>query len=36
MDVNLAKNYGWKSKVDLKKAILSTYNSYKSNEEYSN
>ena len=36
MDVNLAKNYGWKSKIDLKKAILSTYNSYKSNEEYSN
>ena len=36
MDVTLAKNYGWKSKVELKKAIITTYNSYKNNEKYSN
>ena len=29
MDVSLAKKHGWKSKISLKKAILSTYQSYK-------
>ena len=28
MDVSLAKKYGWKSKIDLKKAIRLTYNDY--------
>ena len=28
MDVSLAKKYGWKSKIDLKKAITLTYNDY--------
>ncbi len=28
MDVSLAKKYGWKSKIDLKKAIALTYNDY--------
>ena len=29
MDVDLARKYGWKYKISLKKAILSTYHSYK-------
>ena len=29
MDVSLARKYGWKNKIGLKKAILSTYQSYK-------
>ena len=28
LNVNLAKKYGWKSKIDLKKAIRLTYNDY--------
>ena len=28
MDISLAKKYGWKSTISLKKAILSTYQSY--------
>ena len=28
IDVSLAKKYGWKSKIDLKKAIRLTYNDY--------
>ena len=28
MDVSLAKKYGWKSKIDLRKAIRLTYNDY--------
>ena len=28
MDVSLAKNYGWKSKINLKNSILMTYRSY--------
>ncbi len=28
LDVSLAKRYGWKSKTNLKNAILKTYNSY--------
>jgi GDP-L-fucose synthase len=28
MDVSLAKKFGWKYKIDLKKAILNTYDSY--------
>ena len=28
MDISLAKKYGWKSKIDLKKAIRLTYNDY--------
>ena len=29
MDVSLARKYGWKNTISLKKAILSTYQSYK-------
>ena len=29
MDVSLARKYGWKNTIGLKKAILSTYQSYK-------
>ncbi|MDF1858405.1 MAG: NAD-dependent epimerase/dehydratase family protein, partial [Candidatus Pelagibacter bacterium] len=29
MDISLAKKFGWKSKIDLKKSILDTYISYK-------
>ena len=28
MDVSLAKKFGWRYKIDLKKAILNTYESY--------
>ena len=28
MDVRLAKKYGWKSKTNLKEAIIETFNSY--------
>ena len=28
MDVSLAKKYGWKSKTNLKEAIIKTFNSY--------
>ena len=28
LDVSLAKKYGWKSKTDLKKAILQTYRDF--------
>tara|TARA_B100001996_G_scaffold293241_1_gene233412 strand:- start:432 stop:689 length:258 start_codon:yes stop_codon:yes gene_type:complete len=28
LDVSLAKSYGWKSKTNLKDAILKTYESY--------
>ena len=28
MDISLAKNYGWKSKINLRNSILSTYKSY--------
>ena len=29
MDISLAKKFGWKNKIDLKKSILDTYTSYK-------
>ena len=28
LDISLAKNYGWKPKIDLKNSIIKTYNSY--------
>ena len=28
LDVSLAKQYGWRSSVNLKEAIIKTYNSY--------
>ena len=28
MDISLAKNYGWKSKINLRNSILNTYKSY--------
>ncbi len=28
LDISLAKNYGWKPKLDLKSSIIKTYNSY--------
>ena len=28
LDISLAKNYGWKAKIDLKNSIIKTYNSY--------
>jgi len=28
MDISLAKKFGWKYKIDLKKSILDTYQSY--------
>ena len=28
LDISLAKNYGWKSKIDLKASIIKTYKSY--------
>jgi GDP-L-fucose synthase len=31
LDVSLAKKYGWRSKTNLKKAIIKTYNSYLKN-----
>ena len=36
MDVSLAKNYGWRSKINLKEAIINTYSSYVNNEKYNN
>jgi len=29
MDISLAKKFGWKNKIGLKKSILDTYTSYK-------
>jgi hypothetical protein len=28
MDVSLARNFGWKAKINLKEAILKSYNSF--------
>ena len=28
LDISLAKNYGWKPKLDLKSSIIKTYKSY--------
>ena len=33
MNVSLAKKYGWKYTIHLKKAILSTYQSYQKENE---
>ena len=34
MDVSLAKKYGWKYKIKLEDAILSTYNSFKKEKNF--
>ena len=34
MDVSLAKKYGWRSKIDLKEAIILTYNDYLSKNNH--
>jgi nucleoside-diphosphate-sugar epimerase len=28
LDIKLAKKYGWKPKIDLKKSIINTYKSF--------
>ena len=34
MDVSVAKKYGWKYKIKLEDAILSTYNSFKKEKNF--